>query len=140
MAWEHGNVSDNEKGDLAFSSDLSSKFAVSISKQFCLVSKPGLSYLSYKQQQFWAGHLTTVMFFEQWSQLGLNTDVRTNLLIHMLNFVCTLKVPNLGVGCSALGAPGSAVWLWVTGQCHPALRAQRCSLTSLTSTTEMLLF
>lgn len=93
-------MSDNEKGDLAFSSDLSSKFAVSISEQFCLVSKPGLSYLSYKQQQFWAGHLTTVMFFEQWSQLGLNTDVRTNLLIHMLNFVCTLKVPNLGVGCS----------------------------------------
>lgn len=131
-------MSDNEKGDLAFSSDLSSKFAVSISEQFCLVSKPGLSYLSYKQQQFWAGHLTTVMFFGQWSQLGLNTDVRTNLLIRMLNFVCTLRVPNLGVGCSALDAPGSAVWLWVTGQRHPALRAQRrCSLTS---TTEMLLF
>lgn len=57
-------MSYNEKGDLALSSNLSSKFAVSVSEQFGLVSKPGLCYLSYKQQQFWAGHLTTVRFFE----------------------------------------------------------------------------
>lgn len=112
-------MSCNEKEDLAFSSNLSSKFAVSISEQFRLVSKHGLSYLSYKQQQFWAGHLTTMRFFEECSQLGLNTDMRTNPLIHTLNFVCTLRVPNLDVGCCALGAPGSAVW-----QCHPALRTQ----------------
>lgn len=76
-------MSDNDEGDLAFSSALSSKFAVSVSEQFCLVSKRGLSYLGYKQQQFCAAHLTTVRFFEQWSQLELNTDVRTNPLIHI---------------------------------------------------------
>lgn len=58
-------MSYNEKGDLAFSSHLSSKFADSTSEQFGLVSNPGLSYLSYKEKQFWVGQLTTVRFFEQ---------------------------------------------------------------------------
>lgn len=31
---------------------------------FSLVSNPGLRYASYKEQQFWAGQLTTVRFFE----------------------------------------------------------------------------
>ena len=36
----------------------------------------------------------------QWSQLRLNTNVRTNLLIHMWNFQGFLRVTDLGTsGC-----------------------------------------